>query len=327
MGRLIIVAAAAVAGCAAGAPDDAREVSAPRTSVIGALPFGDATALEGVAASVVIGSEEESEALFADGVRAVFGRDAEGRHNSFESGGDGAVVRIDESNGDPASDGAVLAERPIAFGDRDGFTAYGGTAVGDGEVANGVPVGEVAVVTLITDAPVTAPYEHLAYGVWLDGRTVEGRNRAAFSAGALGLRTPVSAVPLAGTALYEGDAYGLFTGETGGDFLADVTAEVDFGAGRVTLETSDTVSRSGETFAPDPGRDLTASGALVGGRMVGPARTAGGLEGQAIAELFGPDASELGGGFAVSGGGEIMLGGFGAKRVGGAPDAERAPLE
>ncbi|MCW5620011.1 MAG: transferrin-binding protein-like solute binding protein [Burkholderiales bacterium] len=168
-------------------------------------------------------------------------------------------------------------------------------------------------------------WNYQSFGIW----SVPGGSVSAMSYGA---PTPVSAIPTTGTATYTGSLRGGYVSKGGemlngdpvaaGDrfgVLADLTANVDFGAGTRTVDISTSNTKledqSNDQFN-DPSFDLSGSLIITPGQNLfeGVVTNGRGMSGDAAGKFYGPSHSELGGTMHLTGPNGSMVGAFGAKR-------------
>ncbi|MDD2867210.1 transferrin-binding protein-like solute binding protein [Neomegalonema sp.] len=169
-------------------------------------------------------------------------------------------------------------------------------------------------------SPDQGGFAHQTFGFWYDVDAVSGLNR--FGSLSAGEETAAADLPKSGKATFVGEATGMRT--SAGDSLefrivrAQARIEADFARRSASFSTTgSSVGRDaqGEKIL-DESLDMTgALSAGADGRLSGKVRTAGGLSGGLDARFYGPDATEIGGIFALEGpGAESFSGGFGAKK-------------
>lgn len=195
-----------------------------------------------------------------------------------------------------------------------------GTGVCGGSGTNSVGV---AMNPLDPPAPALA-WNYQTFGYWL---VVASSTTTIAGAMSFGNPTPVAALPVSGTATYNGLSSGLYVDQTGAVFVhaAEMLSTVDFGPARsVAFSTSNTTISPINTAAPTafPELNLTGNLAITPGsnQFTGAVTAPGGgstpaMAGTATGNFYGPTAQEIGGVFSLTGTGpQTMLGGFGGKR-------------
>lgn len=164
--------------------------------------------------------------------------------------------------------------------------------------------------------PTVLGWNYQTFGVWARDLSPTTYDTGAISAGNV---TPGSAVPLAGTALFNGLATGFYVNNLQSLFAtaANMTANVDFAARTVGFATTGTVVVSA-TGGPAVGNaSLDLAGTLsypAGTNQFTGTVTAVGLSGAANGRFYGPGAEEIGGIYSLTGAAGNMIGGFGGKR-------------
>ena len=160
-------------------------------------------------------------------------------------------------------------------------------------------------------------WDYQTYGVWVTGEGTGSGTAGAVSAGNV---TAVTGIPATGTAVFSGNALGVFgiVGAPAYLTAAAMSANTNFGSRTIAFATSGTVASSfngGGAFSA-PG--LNMSGNLTYGAGVnqfsGAVTASNGMSGSAVGKFYGPNANEIGGTYNLSGGGAFMGGGFGGKR-------------
>lgn len=168
-------------------------------------------------------------------------------------------------------------------------------------------------------------WNYQSFGIW----SVPGGSVSAMSYGA---PTPVSTLPTTGTATYTGSLRGGYVSKGGetlnGDpvvagarfgVLADLTANVDFGAGpgTVNISTNNTLleDQANVQFA-NSDFDLSGNLTISAGQNLfqGTVTNSHGMSGNARGRFYGPSHLELGGTVDLTGANGSMVGAFGAKR-------------
>jgi len=179
----------------------------------------------------------------------------------------------------------------------------GTTPTGSGVVVDGLAIG----------------WNYQTFGIWAEAPTATSWVTGAIS---VGNPTPGSAVPISGSATFNGVAAGLYVDIAGNvhGTAAQMTANVDFQAQTIGFSTSGTMVSdvNGMTYA-NSNLDLVgttwhypASTNQFGGNL----HTAdNSLSGFATGQFYGPSAQEIGGTYGLTGTGVSgMLGAFGGKR-------------
>lgn len=160
-------------------------------------------------------------------------------------------------------------------------------------------------------------WDYQTYGVWVTGEGAGSGTAGAVSAGNV---TAVTGIPATGTAVFYGNALGIFgmTGAPAYLTASAMSANTNFASRSIAFSTSGTVASSfngGGAFSA-PG--LNMSGNLTYGAGVnqfsGAVTASNGMSGSAVGKFYGPNANEIGGTYNLSGGGAFMGGGFGGKR-------------
>lgn len=172
--------------------------------------------------------------------------------------------------------------------------------------------------------PFNYGFEYQTYGSWGNMGTV-GANSNAVSIGNL---TPITNMPISGTATYSGGSNGYYV--VGGfSYItsASMVANVDFSSKTITFNTSDTkvigtvngavlsnpaLNLSGTmTFGPNSNLatgNVTTNGVIFNGTLIN------NLSGSIVGNFYGPNANEFGGTYGLRKSGETFVGGFGGKR-------------
>ena len=168
---------------------------------------------------------------------------------------------------------------------------------------------------LVTNSPANG-WDYQGFGVWMTGQGVGG------TVGAISYGNPSSAVPLAGTANFSGNAAGVYTNAAGVSAMttSNMYANVDFGALTVAFGTSGTMvgnsslAKNITAVSPNSSLDMSGTLAISGTQFAGVVQTAGGMTGQSTGQFYGPAAQDIGGTFPVSGGGvQSLVGAYGGK--------------
>jgi C-lobe and N-lobe beta barrels of Tf-binding protein B len=164
----------------------------------------------------------------------------------------------------------------------------------------------------------TLGYNYQTYGVWATGLGTGSGNVGAISVGST---TPNASIPSSGSANFSGNAGGLYVDASGNTYLAMGSASLNanFGTQTISLTTTSTqkIPEQGGSVTSAANLNLTGNLTYSAGNnnLSGNLTTADGMTGAANGSLYGPAATEIGGTFAVSGGGvKTYIGSFGAKR-------------
>ena len=168
--------------------------------------------------------------------------------------------------------------------------------------------------------PAANGWNYQTFGVW--GNTGTFANSPASAAASVGSATPISGLPATGTALFTGNAAGIFVNTVGAAYATDaaMSANVNFANRTVGFATTGTIAvpvyGSGATVsAPLLNMSGNLSYAAGSSNFSGAVSTTGGMTGAAAGTFYGPNANEIGGTYGV-GNAQIgaMIGGFGGKR-------------
>lgn len=158
-------------------------------------------------------------------------------------------------------------------------------------------------------------WNYQTYGVWITG---QGVGVGTAGAASVGSTTPGTSVPTAGSATFVGNAIGMYTNGLTSATVASMTANVDFSQRTIGFVTSGTVAAGFNGSGAVNATYLNLSGTLAyspGANSFGGAvRSANGMTGTAAGNFYGPNATEIGGTYALSNTGAAMGGGFGGKR-------------
>jgi hypothetical protein len=187
--------------------------------------------------------------------------------------------------------------------------------------SNGVCTAENATAVIIAiDATHPAfGWNYQSYGVWTNETGPTSFQAGAISAGAV---TPGSAVPLDGTATFNGLTSAFYVAGGVPFFTTAVmTADVNFGDKSIAFRSTGTQAGNLVTgfIGPRPELDLTGTLNYPAGtnRFTGTLSTSHPdfmMSGDATGRFYGPAAQEMGGTYNLSGTGGRMLGAFGGKQ-------------
>jgi hypothetical protein len=173
---------------------------------------------------------------------------------------------------------------------------------------------------IIYTNPYVVGFEYQTFGNWTTGGGTGSGKVGEFSVGAA---TPVSNMPISGTASYVGLTTGRYVNQNSQSFFSVSSLEMnaDFGAGSLNVLTSGTEiinEVNGQTFSAD---NLNMEGVLTiqpnsnqfSGSVTTRTLATEGLDGTASGRFFGPSANEVGGTFQLQNdSGEFHSGAFGA---------------
>jgi hypothetical protein len=159
--------------------------------------------------------------------------------------------------------------------------------------------------------------EYTTYGNWGDRRNSEVKTGFVV----FGVRTPAGSVPKIGSASYTGSTVGFVVDRVRGRtslLKGDAILIADFSTGKVTGELNNMQVRYNPPVA-EPWKTIALDTTISGNTFAGTAREKdpvepGALAGTVNGGFFGPAAQEIGGGWTVSGPGEIAIGTFAGKK-------------
>jgi hypothetical protein len=192
-------------------------------------------------------------------------------------------------------------------------TANGDTLLQEEYVTAGVSKNEQNVVIAI-NGDGNQGWEYQAFGVWLTGA---GTGRGTAAAGTFGAATAPADIPTVGTGYFTGASGGLYIDSAGVPTLvgSDMTASADWDSRSIAFATSSTIDLDSNVGKPDLDLTGTLSYSAGANQFTGTVTpNAGTMTGSATGKFYGPTAQEIGGTFALTGGGESYLGAFGGKR-------------
>ncbi|WP_237217816.1 transferrin-binding protein-like solute binding protein, partial [Falsiroseomonas oryziterrae] len=183
-----------------------------------------------------------------------------------------------------------------------------------------VAYGSGASRAVLSDGTTSRPMTAVTYGIWSSPNLSAPGTPTVAHAAAFGFPTPVTLLPVAGTATYQGAA--LIQGQSPGvapSFsTATVTLGVDWAAARIGGTIGDSRQVLPGAWQQMPGLTLQNvafsrnTGTFAGNATETVARL--GLTGQYGGQFFGTDGREVGGSFAVTNGAASFIGAFGASR-------------
>ena len=168
-------------------------------------------------------------------------------------------------------------------------------------------------------------WDYQAFGVWetREDTTASG----AVGAMSFGAETPGASVPTIGTAVFSGATAGIYFDSAGNSFFtgSGMSATTNFATRSIAFATTGTFTSTDFFITRSANPNLDMSGTLTyapgSNLFTGAVTTVGGglsnapMSGSATGKFYGPAAQEMGGTFAVSGGGTAgYIGGFGARR-------------
>jgi len=158
-------------------------------------------------------------------------------------------------------------------------------------------------------------WNYQSYGVWVTG---QGTGSGTVGTASVGSITPTTGIPATGTGAFSGNSIGIFVNSSGQAFytVASMTANANFATQAVSFATSGTTSVNLATgvSASAPTLNLSSNMTYTGGTLSGAITSGSGMSGSITGKFYGPTAQEVGGTYALSGGGSAMFGGFGGKR-------------
>ena len=170
--------------------------------------------------------------------------------------------------------------------------------------------------------PKSYDWDYQTFGVWTTGA---GTGSGTVGVASFGVETPSSAIPVSGTVNFVGASGGRYVDSTGvNNFVgSDMSATANFGTRSITFATTNTRT-STDLITSSINTNLNTSGTLSYSAWVnqftGVISSVGGgasnaaMTGVATGKFYGPTAQEIGGTFAVTGGGAAYFGAFGGKR-------------
>jgi len=158
-------------------------------------------------------------------------------------------------------------------------------------------------------------WNYQSYGVWVTG---QGTGAGTVGAASVGSITPTTGIPATGTGSFTGNSIGMYVNSSGSAFytVANMTANANFATQAVTFATTGTttVNLATGVSASAPTLNLSSNMTYTGGTLSGAITSGSGMSGSITGKFYGPTAQEIGGTYALSGGGSSMFGGFGGKR-------------
>jgi hypothetical protein len=175
---------------------------------------------------------------------------------------------------------------------------------------------------VLSARPQAYGWDYQSFGVWTTGA---GTGSGTVGVASIGAETAGSAIPVSGTATFTGISGGRYVDSLGADFFvgSDMTATTNFGTRSIAFATTNTRT-STDLQTSTSNVNLNTSGTLSYSagvnQFTGAVTTVGGgasnaaMTGNATGKFYGPTAQEIGGTFAVSGGGAGYLGAFGGKQ-------------
>jgi hypothetical protein len=202
-------------------------------------------------------------------------------------------------------------------------TANGGQFLSAGNFAAGVTANDQDFV--LSAIPQAFGWDYQTFGVWTTG---QGTASGTAGVATVGAETAGLSIPASGTGAFTGVSVGAYVDSTGSNTLvqSEMTSTANFGTRSVAFSTTNTrdffsnanlsmLNTSG-TLNYDPGvNKFTGAVSTVGGGDARGTTAVVPMTGTATGKFYGPTAQEIGGTFAVSGGGTTgYLGAFGGKR-------------
>jgi len=209
----------------------------------------------------------------------------------------GTNITIDTAKGDRI--GYLAAFPNIAVG----ITVHGSEAV-------------------LSARPQAYGWDYQTFGVWTTGYAT---GSGTFGVASFGSETVGAAIPVSGTGTFTGFSGGRYVDNIGADFFvgSDMTATTSFGTRSIAYATTNARSSTDlQTSTSNVNLNTTGTLSYSAGvnQFTGAVRSVGGgasnapMTGNATGNFYGPSAQEIGGTFALTGGGASYLGAFGGKR-------------
>lgn len=197
-------------------------------------------------------------------------------------------------------------------------TANGGRFLNAGNFSAGVTANDQDFV--LSAIPQAFGWDYQTFGVWTTG---QGTASGTAGVATIGAETAGLDIPRTGTGTFTGVSGGAYVDSTGSNTLvsSEMTATANFETRSIAFATTNTrdffsnanmsILNTTGTLNYDAGvNQFTGAVSTVGGGASNAAMT-----GSATGKFYGPTAQEIGGTFAVSGGGTTgYLGAFGGKR-------------
>lgn len=160
-------------------------------------------------------------------------------------------------------------------------------------------------------------WDYQSFGIWTTGA---GTGSGTYGAMSMGAETSGSSIPTSGSATYNGYTAGRFVNSANQDFFTSsaMAASANFATRSISFSTTNTfVTR--DLINQSANSNLNMNGTLsysaATNSITGSITTTGGLTGDLNGRFYGPSAEEIGGTFALTGGGlEAYAGAFGGKR-------------
>jgi C-lobe and N-lobe beta barrels of Tf-binding protein B len=150
---------------------------------------------------------------------------------------------------------------------------------------------------------------YAGYGVWATNDTGTAGRLGFFSLG-----NPTPTMPVSGTATYNGTTFGTATSSSGAYGLeGTVQLAANFGTGTVTTNIANIQTQQLGTNATSSLPNMSGSATIAGTQYSG-TLAGGSLTGTSTGTFYGPNASETGGTWRVTGGGVAAIGSYGAKQ-------------
>jgi hypothetical protein len=206
----------------------------------------------------------------------------------------------------------------IAIQSAQGSTAVLNTNAGDTFTINGAigyGVNKAGTTTLLAPSNTYFGWNYQTYGVWVTG---QGTGSGSVGAASVGSVTPTTGIPATGTGSFTGNSIGMYVNSSGQAFYtaATMTANANFSTQAVAFNTTGTttVNLATGVSASAPTLNLASNMTNSGGTIAGTITSGSGMSGAATGKFYGPTAQEIGGTYALTGGGSSMFGGFGGKR-------------
>lgn len=202
-------------------------------------------------------------------------------------------------------------------------TANGGRFLNEGNFSAGVTANDQDFV--LSAVPRAFGWDYQTFGVWTTG---QGTASGTAGVTTIGAETAGLDIPRTGTGTFMGVSGGAYVDSTGSNTLvsSEMTATANFGTRSIAFATTNTrdffsnanmsVLNTTGTLNYDAGvNQFTGAVSTVGGGDARGTTAVVPMTGSATGKFYGPTAQEIGGTFAVSGGGTTgYLGAFGGKR-------------
>ena len=282
-----------------------------------AIPFTSYGAVTNSSTVQMSGSSQEATYTYNTGTAKVTSLSAA---SAFASGGT-ATFTLNSS-------GALTSEIDIsALGTTISQIAANGDNMGTllgstGVIYSGTANGQNYILSF-NRASISPTWDYQNFGVWVTGAGTGSGTVGAMTAGAA---TAGASVPTVGTFTFTGLTGGRYADAAGNGFFAasNMSATTNFATRSISFATTGSVTTPDFiTITANNNLNMTGTLTYVAGsnQFTGAVTSAGGgvgnaaMTGTASGKFYGPAAQEIGGTFALTGGGVSgYLGGFGGKR-------------